>query len=166
MSETVHGTAVLVGAAGVLIRGASGSGKSALALELIRRGARLVADDRTTLASVNGRVIATVPNVTAGLIELRGRGPIRVPHERSAVIRLVADIVAPEGLDRMPEPPQLTVELLGAALPRQPVPGIPERAAALIDAALKVLSSQPDNGLAPRETFGKMTGLPTPTASA
>ena len=39
--ETVHATAVLVGADGVLIRGASGSGKSALALALIERGARL-----------------------------------------------------------------------------------------------------------------------------
>jgi serine kinase of HPr protein (carbohydrate metabolism regulator) len=166
MSETVHGTAVLVGAMGVLIRGASGSGKSALALELIRRGARLIADDRMTLTSVGGRAIATVQNVTAGLIELRGRGVVRVPHERSAVIRLVADIVAAEGLERMPEPSQLTVEILGIALPRQPVPGVPEQAAALVDAALAALSSQPDNGLAQRDTFGKMTGLPTPTASA
>jgi HPr kinase/phosphorylase len=165
MSETIHGTAILVGADGVLIRGESGSGKSSLALELIRRGARLVADDRLTLSRVHGRVIATAPIATAGLIEIRGRGLVSVPNEPTAVIRLVADIVAPEGLERMPEPHQLSVELLGIALPRQPVLGAPERAAALIDAALRALSSQSDNGLAKNTTFGKMAALPTPTAS-
>jgi serine kinase of HPr protein (carbohydrate metabolism regulator) len=166
MSETVHATAVLAGADGVLIRGESGSGKSALALELIRRGARLVADDRLTLSCCHGRIVATAPRATAGLIELRGRGLLSLPHEESAVIRLIADIVDAEGLERMPEAPQLTATLLGIALPRQPVPTATDRAATLIDAALRALLPQPDNGLAHRESFGKMAALPTPMASS
>ncbi len=170
MSETVHGTALLFGADGVLIRGESGSGKSALALQLIRRGGRLIADDRLTLSSCHGRLVASAPSATAGLIELRGRGLVKVPHERSGVIRLVVDIVAengggdPEGLERMPEAHQLTATLLGIALPRQPVPTATERAVVLVETALGALSSQPDRGLANGNSFGMMAALPTSTA--
>ena len=171
MSETVHGTAVLFGADGVLIRGASGSGKSALALQLIRQGGRLIADDRLTLSRCHGRLVASAPFATAGLIELRGRGLVKVPHERSGVVRLVVDIVAEdeadsEGLERMPEAHQLTAELLGIALPCQPVPAVTERAVVLVEAALGAVSSQPDRGLANRDSFGIMAALPTPTASS
>jgi HPr kinase/phosphorylase len=147
MSESIHGTAVLVGGDGVLIRGDSGSGKSTLALALIERGGKLIADDRLILSAVNGRLIATPPGATAGQIELRGRGLISVPHERGCVIRLVADIVSDEGLERMPEPHQLSATLLGIALPRQPVPEAPERGAQLVEAALTALGSLPDGGL-------------------
>ncbi len=164
MSETVHGTAVLVGAEGVLIRGESGSGKSALALRLIAGGGRLVADDQVALSSCHGRLVASAPRATAGLIELRGRGLVTVPYERSVVIRLVADIVDAEGLERMPEAHQLTETLLGIALPRQPVPGTPEGAVPLVRAALGALSSQPDKGLANDDSFAMMTAPPTPTA--
>lgn len=170
MSETVHGTAVLVGADGVLIRGGSGSGKSALALRLIESGGRLVADDQVALSSCHGRLVASAPRATAGLIELRGRGPIAVPYERSVVIRLVADIVDAEGdaegLERMPEAHQLTETLLGIALPRQPVPGTPEEAVPLVRAALGELSPQSDKGLANDDSFAMMTAPPTPTASS
>ncbi len=136
MSETVHGTAVLVGAEGILIRGASGTGKSALALALIERGARLVADDRLTLSACNGRIVATAPRATRGMLELRGRGLIEVACETSCVLRLVADIVDGEGLERMPEEHHLTTTLLGIALPRQPVPAAADWAIRLIEAAL------------------------------
>ncbi len=144
MSETVHGTAVLVGADGVLIRGESGAGKSSLALALIERGARLIADDRLTLSACHGRIVATAPAAISGQIELRGRGVIAVPHEQSGVIRLIADIVSEEGLDRMPEPHQLSAILLTIALPRQPVPAATDWAVRLIEAALTALTSQPD----------------------
>jgi HPr kinase/phosphorylase len=170
MSETVHGTAVLVGADGVLIRGTSGSGKSALALRLLEDGGRLVADDQVTLSSCHGRLVASAPHATAGLIELRGRGLITVPYERSAVIRLVADVIDAEedagGLERMPEAHQLTETLLGIALPRQPVPGRPEEAIPLVRAALGALSSQFHKGLANDDSFAMMTAPPTPTASS
>jgi len=147
MSETVHATAVLVGANGVLIRGESGSGKSLLALALIDRGARLVGDDRLMLSACHGRLLATAPATIAGQIELRGRGVVPVPHERAGVMRLVADIVGEEELDRMPEAHQLSTTLLGIALRRQPVLGNPERGARLVEAALKDLRLPPNEGL-------------------
>ncbi|MEN8196664.1 MAG: hypothetical protein ABFS30_09120, partial [Pseudomonadota bacterium] len=55
----VHATCVEISGCGVLIRGAPGSGKSDLALRLIEEGARLVADDRTDVAVVQGRLVAT-----------------------------------------------------------------------------------------------------------
>ena len=147
MSESVHATALLVGADGVLIRGESGAGKSALALALIERGARLIADDRLTLSACHGRLLATAPAATAGRIELRGRGLATVPHEQSGVIRLVADIVGEEGLERMPEPHHLSVMLLGIALPRQPVPGATERAVRLVASAFAAFTPSDDGGL-------------------
>jgi len=147
MSETVHGTAVLVGSKGVLIRGESGSGKSLLALALIERGGKLIADDRLTLSAVNGRLVATPPAPIAGKIELRGYGLVAVPHERGCVVHLIADIVGEEGLERMPEPHQLSATLLGIALPRQPVPEAPDRGVRLVEAALTGLSSSPNEGL-------------------
>ena len=147
MSETVHATAVLVGSDGILIRGESGAGKSALALALIESGGRLIADDRLTLSACHDRLVATAPKATLGLIELRGRGVIRVPHERSGVIRLLADIVDEEELDRMPEEHQLTASFLGVQLPRQPVPASTEQAVRLLRAALDASKSRPELGL-------------------
>jgi serine kinase of HPr protein (carbohydrate metabolism regulator) len=147
MSETVHATAVLVGGDGVLIRGTSGAGKSALAVALLARGGRLIADDRITLSACHGRLVASAPGPIAGQIELRGRGPVNVPHERCAVLRLVIDIVSEQDLERMPEAPQLSVSLLGIVLPRQPVAGAAERCIPLIEAALVGPAPQPDSDL-------------------
>src|SRR5688500_6349470 len=104
MSEWVHGTAVLVGRRGVLLRGASGSGKSLLATMLIGRGARLVGDDRVHISACHGRIVAAATSATAGLTELRGRGIVPAPPERSAVVHLVVDIVDETQLERYPEP--------------------------------------------------------------
>jgi serine kinase of HPr protein (carbohydrate metabolism regulator) len=147
MSQTVHGTAVLVGADGVLIRGGPGAGKSILAHALIERGARLIGDDRICLAARNGRLIATAPAAIAGLMELRGRGVVTVPRERFGTIRLVADIVSDEELERMPESDQMTAALLEIVVPRQPVPAAFEPAMRLIRAALAAASKQRNMGL-------------------
>ena len=147
MSQSVHGTAVLAGAHGLLIRGASGSGKSRLALALLERGARLIADDRVHLSACHGRVVATAPAVIAGRIELRGRGLLSVTHEQNALVRLVVDIVADEALARLPEDHQLSTVLLGVVLPRQPVPAAFDHALALVSAALQALSPGRNMGL-------------------
>jgi HPr kinase/phosphorylase len=141
MSEAMHATAVLVRAEGVLIRGASGAGKSLLALALIERGARLIADDRLMLSACHGRLVATAIAAIAGRIELRGRGVMTMPHEGGGVIRLVADIVEEGGLERMPEPYDLSTALLGVTVSRQPVPGAPDHAVRLIEAALAALTN-------------------------
>jgi serine kinase of HPr protein (carbohydrate metabolism regulator) len=113
---TIHGTSVLVAGAGVLLRGASGAGKSDLALRLIEGGAVLIADDRVELRMDQGRLMAGAPAVLAGLMEARGVGILRLPHVPVAALHLVVDLVAPTAVERLPEP--AWAELLGARLPR------------------------------------------------
>lgn len=75
---------------GILLLGASGSGKSDLALRLIAMGAELVADDRTDLFVKRGRLYAKPPMRIAGLLEVRGVGILALPHAAEAKITLVA----------------------------------------------------------------------------
>jgi serine kinase of HPr protein (carbohydrate metabolism regulator) len=112
----VHGTVVALAGRGVLLRGPSGVGKSDLALRLIDRGARLVADDRVDLSVRRGRVMAAAPRPLAGLIEARGVGIVAVPRRRSAEIVLVVDLVGRERVDRMPDADRCV--LFGRSLPR------------------------------------------------
>ena len=111
----VHATSVALDGGGVLLRGPSGSGKSDLALRLIDHGARLVADDQTELERVGGVLEMRAPATIAGRIEVRGLGIIRVPAVATAPLRLVVDLVAPESIERLPEPQFCT--LLGVSLP-------------------------------------------------
>lgn len=113
--ETVHGTTVVIGGAGVLLRGPSASGKSDLALRLIDDGAVLVADDRTVLARGDAAVIASAPPAIAGRLEVRGIGLVPVETSAAAPVRLVVDLVGADRTERMP--PARRVDLMGAALP-------------------------------------------------
>jgi HPr kinase/phosphorylase len=122
-SATIHASAVLVGARAVLIRGPSGSGKSRLALELIEaartgalRFARLVGDDRVHLEAAHGRLLVRPAAAVAGLIEVRGVGIRELPHEPSAVVRLVVDLAAE--VERLPQADQQQTQLEGIALTR------------------------------------------------
>ncbi len=78
-SITIHGVLVDVYGVGVLIVGESGIGKSEAALELIRRGHRLVADDVVELRKINDTILkGTAPDMTKHFIEVRGIGIINV----------------------------------------------------------------------------------------
>ena len=78
---TVHGVLVDVYGEGVLIMGESGIGKSEAALELIKRGHRLVSDDVVEIKRVSDiTLIGTAPDITRHFIELRGIGIIDVKH--------------------------------------------------------------------------------------
>jgi serine kinase of HPr protein (carbohydrate metabolism regulator) len=119
---TIHASCVLVGEAGILIRGQSGSGKSDLALRLVAQAprfdvfARLVSDDRVRLERRAGRLVARAVPVTSGLVEARGGGIMRVPHEPAAVVRLLVDC----GIDgpRLPDATESAEVLCGIRLPR------------------------------------------------
>ena len=76
---SIHGVLVDVYGVGVLIRGESGIGKSEAALELIKRGHRLVTDDVVEIRKVSDdTLVGTAPDITRHLIELRGIGIIDV----------------------------------------------------------------------------------------
>lgn len=82
--QLLHATTVALyrpgqGWIGVLLTGPSGSGKSDLALRLLARGWRLVADDYIHIFASDGRLFGTAPTRIAGLMEMRGVGIIDQP---------------------------------------------------------------------------------------
>ncbi len=103
MSEARHATSVAIDGAGVMLEGPSGSGKSALALELIALGARLVADDRTRIECRPDGPWVIAPERLAGVIEARGLGLLSVDHVAEAPLRLIVDLAERETA-RLPEP--------------------------------------------------------------
>jgi HPr kinase/phosphorylase len=122
---SLHATAVLVGEAGLLIRGRSGRGKSALALMLLalaedkRLFARLVGDDRVAIEARNGRLLVTGAPRISGLIERRGVGLEAARSEPRAVARLLVDLLdRGQKVARLPEAAEQTIELCGVTLPR------------------------------------------------
>ena len=122
---TVHASAVAVGERGVLVRGASGSGKSSLVLGIIDRDpdtSFLVADDRVVLAAVDGRIEASPPGTIAGRLEVRGLGIVTVPYVSPSPIALVVDLLPTGRCPRFPEPRERATVLLGIALPRLILP--------------------------------------------
>ena len=76
---TIHGVLVDIYGEGVLITGESGIGKSEAALELIRRGHRLVSDDVVEISKINEHtLIGTAPEITRHFIEIRGIGIVDI----------------------------------------------------------------------------------------
>ena len=123
MSSTIHATTILIGEAGILLRGDSGSGKSSLARQVLQdaeaRGlfARLVADDRTRIEQRHGRLVARALEATGGLIEVRGVGIVRRPAEPAVVVRVVVDLTAHEP-ERMPGEADRHTTLCGVVIRR------------------------------------------------
>lgn len=128
MAETgnVHGTAIEIEGLGVLIRGASGAGKSLLALDLLDhfsgRGlsAHLIADDRVLLAPAKEGLRLSPPQAVAGMIELRGRGIVRRAYRQGVILRLIVDLEAE--IVRLPDPGAFSTALLGVEVARCAVP--------------------------------------------
>ena len=139
---SIHGVLVDVYGEGVLITGESGVGKSEAALELIRRGHRLVTDDIVEIRKPNDRqLIGTSPEVTRYFIELRGIGIINVKEMfgvESVKERQQIDLVVKleewkkdGGYDRMGLESEYT-EILGNKIICQSIPVRPGRNLAVI----------------------------------
>lgn len=103
-----HATCVAVNGRGLLITGPSGSGKSALALQLLGLGAQLVADDQTLLNRDGDKIIATCPEPLTGLIEARGVGILRVQPLPAATLTAVVDMSSAT-TSRLPKPQQCDI---------------------------------------------------------
>jgi serine kinase of HPr protein (carbohydrate metabolism regulator) len=88
----------------VLLTGASGSGKSDVALRLIAEGGKLISDDQTLLSSDGHHLFAEGIDSIAGQIEIRGVGIIGVPHAGKTPIALVVRLDAGAAAARLPEP--------------------------------------------------------------
>jgi HPr kinase/phosphorylase len=98
--KTLHGTLLDVSGVGVLIRGKSGLGKSEVALELVRRGHQLVADDRVDIYQREmGIIVGEAPDILKKYLEIRGIGIVNVvklfgvkAYKENKKIMLVVDL--------------------------------------------------------------------------
>ncbi len=79
-STTVHGCMVDYSGVGILLTGASGTGKSETAIGLLERGGALVADDLVRLHNLNDTLIAETDDFSKGFMEMRGIGIINVAN--------------------------------------------------------------------------------------
>ena len=77
-NTNLHGCLLSIYGKGILIRGVSGLGKSEIALELIKRGHILIADDRVDCYRIHNSIIGKVPELLRDMLELRGVGVINV----------------------------------------------------------------------------------------
>lgn len=114
----LHASCVAIEDRAVLILGASGRGKSGLALQLMSLGARLVADDRTCLDLRQGPkgqcLIADAPDALRGLIEARGVGILKAEATGPVPVALAVDLERSED-SRLP--PSRSLDLLGMSVP-------------------------------------------------
>jgi serine kinase of HPr protein (carbohydrate metabolism regulator) len=83
--------------------------------------AALVADDRTLVEGVAGRLVARAPATIVGLVELRGFGPAPAPPQAAAIVDLVVELVPAANAPRHRD--DATVTLEGVTLPRLALAG-------------------------------------------
>src|ERR1043166_2618148 len=134
---TEFGSMVDILGVGVLIRGASGIGKSETALGLIERGYSLVADDVTRITSLEGReLMATAPDLTRNHMEVRGIGIINVAsvfgigsiriEKRLDLVVTIEEWENVEEIERVGIE-RRTYEILGLKVPHVTIPVRPGR---------------------------------------
>ena len=100
----LHASCVVLQGRAVLLTGASGVGKSDVALRLIDAGATLVADDQTLLHVRDDVLVASPPPSIAGMIEVRHIGLFRFPYIEAAPVALAVELTPADAfLERLPE---------------------------------------------------------------
>ena len=139
--ETRHGVLVNVFGTGMLITGSSGVGKSEAALELIKRGHQLVADDVVDIRRVDERLIGEAPELVRHFMEIRGIGIIDISTMygagailRSKTINMVTHLElwqADKEYDRLGMADN-AVEILGVKVPSLLLPIHPGRNLAVV----------------------------------
>lgn len=106
--QILHASCVAYAGRGMLILGPSGSGKSALALQMMALGAELIADDRTILTRDGAGLVARCPDALRGLIEARGIGILHANAAQAAPVVLVVDLAQRE-VERLPPKREITL---------------------------------------------------------
>ncbi len=109
-----HATSVVFCGHGLLLMGASGSGKSDMALRLMDAGGSLVSDDYTHITVKNQHLFGSPPDTIKGLIEVRGVGLFNVPYLCSARMDVVVMCDTKEALERIP--PVMRCDIEGVSL--------------------------------------------------
>jgi HPr kinase/phosphorylase len=164
---SIHGVFLEVLGTGVLIKGDAGVGKSELALELITRGHRLVADDVVELKHVAPEILeGSCPPLIRDFLEVRGLGLLNIRYlfgetavKRQKNIKLIVELVHPQeigevGLNRL-DMVASTETILGVAIPKVRIPVAAGRnLAVLVEVAVRnhILKSR---GINPVEQFIK-----------
>ena len=139
---TRHGVLVEIYGEGVLLIGESGIGKSEAAIELVKRGHRLIADDAVEIKRMAAKtLIGTAPDLIRNYIELRGIGIINIAKlfgigaiKQDNEINLVVNIVpwnTHDVYDRLGLEQQYT-DILGVNVPMNTIPITPGRNLAMI----------------------------------
>lgn len=113
-NTVLHATSVTFGRRTALICGSSGSGKSALALQLLAAGATLIADDMTPVTRRDDALIAAPPPTRRGEIEARGVGLLQVGYSAAAAVSAVINL---DEIETERLPPFRTCSILGVQLP-------------------------------------------------
>lgn len=141
-SMLTHGVLIDVFGVGILMRGESGLGKSETALEMIKQGHRLVADDVVRITRVaSGRIVGTAPEATKYLIEVRGIGIVDVRYlfgvgsavnEKSIDFIMDLEMFDPTAQYERIGAREKRTELLGVDIPTTVLPVSPGRNIAVV----------------------------------
>jgi HPr kinase/phosphorylase len=136
--QSIHGVLVEVYGVGILLLGDSGVGKSEAALELIKQGHRLVADDVVDLHCVNGNILmgAGANKIIGHHMEIRGLGIINVTHlfgvgairdrKQIQLVVILEEWDAAKTYDRLGAEEKV-MEFLGVSIPKLEIPVKPGR---------------------------------------
>ena len=160
---TRHGVLMEVYGEGVLIIGESGMGKSETAVELLKRGHRLIADDAVEIRRISGNALmGTAPALVRNYVELRGIGIVNVAKlfgmgavKAENEINLVVNIVpwkTGEAYDRLGLEDQY-MEILGVDIPMNTIPVTPGRNLAVILEVAAMNNRQRKMGYNPAKEF-------------
>lgn len=160
---TRHGVLMEVYGEGLLLIGESGMGKSEAAVELLKRGHRMIADDAVEIRKVSGKkLIGAAPDLIRNYVELRGIGIVNVAKlfgigavKAENEIDLVVNIVPwkeHESYDRLGLEEQ-HMEILGVQVPMNTIPITPGRNLAVILEVAAMNNRQRKTGYNPAKEF-------------
>lgn len=133
---SIHGNLLEVFGEGVLLIGPSGIGKSEVCLDLIKKGHRLVSDDKVEVRFIRDKLVGSAPSIIYGMMEVRGIGFIDVPRmfginslEKRTKIKYCVKLVPYDAklpIDRLGLSTEC-YEILGTKIPLVTLPVSPAR---------------------------------------